>query len=338
MRKLVYVGFAFEHHKNTHAGYHQIRNYVNYDYFIDCKSYFVKTNREPKNYIERQFRRICRKCLGMEVFPWHIFKCIIIGLLRNDVTYHFIYGENSYIPFSKYIRDGNKIVCTFHQPFQWFVDNQWINVLKTIDEIIVVGKYELDFFEKVVGKNRVGFIPHGICTDFYYADNHIQKEHLVLTVGNWLRDYDFADNVYQALLREDERLQITVVAPPKVAESLRPHPRLHFLSGIPDEQLRGLYHRCSVLFLPLIRYTANNSLLEASACGCRIVIASDHQENSYIPSQYLKICSMNLNETISTVKDALYSPKNDGLAEFVHEHYSWVHIGKQIEGLLYENK
>ena len=39
-KKLVYIGFAFSHHKGTHAGYHQIREYLNYDYVVDCQAYF----------------------------------------------------------------------------------------------------------------------------------------------------------------------------------------------------------------------------------------------------------------------------------------------------------
>ena len=338
MRKLVYIGFAFDHHKGTHAGYHQIRDYVNYDYRIDCEYFARGLYRGAETFFERITMRLCGKLFGVNVFPWHILKCILIGLLHNNITFHFIYGENSYMDFSRFIRKGNRIVCTFHQPFQWFQSPLWLERLKTIDQIILVGNSEVKEFESVIGASKVIFIPHGIRTDFYCPDANVKKQHLLLTVGNWLRDYDFANKVYQRLLRNDEQLQIVVVANPSMTASLESHPRLRCLTGITDENLRDLYRRCSVLFLPLKRYTANNSLLEAAACGCNIVIASDFQDNSYIPSQYLTLCSMNVDETVNAIGEELLCFNNEELANYALNHYSWNSIGKQIEVCLYANK
>lgn len=331
MRKLVYIGFAFDHHKGTHAGYHQIRDYVNYDYRIDCEYFAKGLYRGAETFFERITMRLCGKFFGVNVFPWHILKCILIGLLHNNVTFHFIYGENSYMDFSRFIRKGNRIVCTFHQPFQWFQSPLWLERLKTIDQIILVGNSEVKKFESVVGAGKVSFIPHGIRTDFYCPDTNVKKEHLLLTVGNWLRDYDFANKVYQRLLKDDKQLQIIVVANPSMTKSLQTHPRIRCLTGIIDEELRELYRRCSVLFLPLKRYTANNSLLEAAACGCNIVIASDYKDNSYIPSQYINLCSMNENETVISIKQAFQNPKNYGLADYTHNDYSWEIVGMKTE-------
>ena len=46
--KLVYVGFAFEHHKGTHAGYQHIREYAGYDSSIDCQDYFERLHTPPQ--------------------------------------------------------------------------------------------------------------------------------------------------------------------------------------------------------------------------------------------------------------------------------------------------
>ena len=42
-RRLVYVGFAFPHHKGSHAGYHQVKDYLQYDMEIDCQEYFERS-------------------------------------------------------------------------------------------------------------------------------------------------------------------------------------------------------------------------------------------------------------------------------------------------------
>lgn len=336
MRKLVYIGFAFDHHKGTHAGYHQIRDYVNYDYRIDCEYFAKNLYRGAGTPFERFSMRLCGKIFGVNVFPWHILKCILIGLLYKNVTFHFIYGENSYMDFSRFIRKGNRIVCTFHQPYQWFQSPLWLERLKTIDQIILVGNSEVKEFESVVGEGKVSFIPHGIRTDFYCPDFNKGKEHLLLTVGNWLRDYDFANKIYQRLLQDDDQLQIVVVANPSMTASLQSHPRLRCLTGITDEELLDLYRRCSVLFLPLKRYTANNSLLEAAACGCNIVIASDFKDNSYLPQRYISLCSLSDDEAINMVANALLSPNSgtSDLANYIQDNYSWKCIGDTIESFL----
>lgn len=334
MRKLVYIGFAFEHHKNTHAGYHQIADYVNYDYYIDCSCFIDKVSRKPRNIFDRIIRHITWRLTSRPVLPWFLFKCIWIGLTKNDVAFHFIYGENTYYNIKPFIRKGNKIICTFHQPLEWFKTYHWESRLKKINEIILVGKSELDSFKAITGKDNVVFIPHGIRTDFYCPNHEVKKERMLLTVGNWLRDYEFAKDVYLRLLKEDKDLKIVVVAMPKMAECLKGVSRLQCLSGISDEELLNLYHRCSILFLPLKRYTANNSLLEASACGCNIVISSDYQDNSYISTNFLTLCSMNERDTIAAIQKSMSLSVNNNLVEFIQSNYSWVVIGKMIENIL----
>ena len=39
-RKLVYVGFAYKHHKGTHAGYQHIKDILQYDHLIECHKEF----------------------------------------------------------------------------------------------------------------------------------------------------------------------------------------------------------------------------------------------------------------------------------------------------------
>ena len=334
MRKLVYIGFAFEHHKGTHAGYHQIRDYVNYDYHVDCEFFANNIYRGAETPFERISMRLCNKLFGVNIFPWHILKCILLGLIHNNLTFHFIYGENSYMDFSRFVRKGNKTVCTFHQPFQWFQSPLWLERLKTIDRVILVGNAEVNDFECVVGKGKVSFIPHGIRTDFYHPDTSIKKEHMLLTVGNWLRDYDFANKVYQQLLKIDEQLKIVVVAMPSMTQALQTHPRLKCLTGISDEQLRDLYQRCKVLFLPLKKYTANNALLEAAACGCNIVIASQSMDNSYLPSKYIVFSDLNANNAVCSICNNYSNSTKDEIEDFIRKSYSWEIVGRSVEHFL----
>lgn len=335
--KLVYIGFGYLHHMGGHAGYHHIKDYLSYDYYIDAQR-FHNIAQEP---VELTFMARVRArlfpyfCFGFKAFPWYIVKCIILAFLKGNLTFHFIYGENLllFVPLLQ-IR-GCKVVCTLHQPFEWFEKNdKWKKYLKQVDAVILVGNSEISEFEKLTGKKNVKFIPHGICSDFYSPNKDISKENIVLTVGNWLRDYKFADKVYQALLSTDDSLNICIVTQPSNRAFIKPNERIHFLSGISDKDLRDLYCRCSVLFLPLIRYTANNSLLEAGACGCNIVISSNFPDNSYIPGQFITTCQMDESETIHSIKQCIAKSYNSGLSCYVSEHYSWTVISEYTKQFL----
>lgn len=324
--KLVYVGFAYQHHLGGHAGYHQIKDYLGYDYYVDAQR-FHDLAQEPVEYTF--MARVRAKlfpfvCFGYKAFPWFIIKCFFLALLKGHLTFHFIYGENLlfFVPMLQ-IR-GCKVVCTLHQPIEWFEkQEQWKKMLRQVDAVIIVGNSEICEFEKLTGKKNVKFIPHGICSDFYAPDLGVRKERFVLTVGNWLRDYEFADKVFQALLSRDETLNIYVVSQPSNRAYIKPNPRIHFLSGISDKALRDLYCKCCVLFLPLIRYTANNSLLEAGACGCNIVVSSNYQDNSYIPERFLITCPMDKYAALNAIDMCSEMSYNMELSRYISDHYSW---------------
>lgn len=332
-RKIVYVGFAFTHHKGTHAGYHQIKDWINFDYVIDCQSFYEKCakNKEELSILDRIRRKILYMILGVSSVPWYIAKIIWLGLIQGNLVFHFIYGENTFFSWIKYlVRKSNRFVCTFHQPVDFFKQNKrQLRLLKSSDMIILVGNTEVEIFKAITGKNNVVYIPHGISSDFYNVDMSIIKENIVLTVGNWLRDYEFADKVYSSLLEKDPTLEIHIVSNPTNKQYISLNPRIKFLSGISDEDLKLEYLKCSVLFLPLKRYTANNSLLEASSTGCNIVISSDFPDNSYIPEKYITITSMNVNNAVEAILRVRSYNHNLDLSGYIYKHYSWEYVANK---------
>ena len=338
MKELVYIGFAFEHHKGTHAGYHQIKEYLAYDKVFDVQSWYESCHHLSKRWYKKVFYKISKWIFGTTIPPYYLLKLIWMGWTHNNLVYHFIYGENTYFDFSRMIRKGNKLVCTFHQPVEWFQNDTWKKRIRSLDAVILVGKSEIDLFKMLTERDNVFFLPHGIDTDFYKPDHITTKKHLLLTVGNWLRDYEFADKVYQRLLQVDEQLRIIVVAKEDRTSCVHQHERLQILSGISDEELRALYLQSSVLFLPLTRYTANNSLLEASSCGCNIVIASDALDNTYIPEEYLHTCPMEVDKTITVIRNAFSLSYNTDLSNYIKKVYSWEMTSHEIKQLLNEIK
>ena len=334
-RKLVYVGFAFMHHKGTHGGYHQIRKHVDYDCVVDCQSYFEKSQKEYSRISiwGKIYRRVLRTLFGVNNIPWFLFKIIWLGLRHDNLTFHYIYGENTFFPWTKiFLRKGNVIVCTFHQPYSFFqTSEKFKKKIQCSDKIILVGNTEVGSFKIMTGRDNVVYIPHGISTDYYCIDGNVKKGKVVLTVGNWLRDYKFANSVYHKLLEIDSSLEIHIVANPPNERFITPSDRIKYMSGITDDQLREEYLKSSVLFLPLIRYTANNSLLESSSSGCNIVIASDYPDNSYIPEQYISIVRMDVNSSVNAILAHLNLGYNVTLAKYIDKNYSWQVIAAKTE-------
>lgn len=337
INKLVYIGFGFHHHLGGHAGYHQIANYLKYDYYIDAQKFHDASAKHRSNFGRRiRYYILSHFWLGFNAFPWYLIKCMWMALSRGHLTFHFIYGENLFYNSRLLKVRGCKTVVTLHQPYDWFMDKPlWLRNLKSVDRVILVGKAELHLFEKLTGRNNVSFIPHGICSDFYCPCNDVKRENIVLTVGNWLRDFQFADKVYQRLIEEDKNLRIVVVSNTDNQRYITRNSRVQFLSGITDEELRELYRQTSCLFLPLTRFTANNALLEAGATGCPILIACNYSENSYLPNSLFHMEPMDVDLVSLEIRKMLKSQKTiDVLSNYVDINYSWAIIAQKTEQIL----
>ena len=336
MNKLVYVGFAFLHHQGGHAGYHQIKNYLMYDYIVDTQSFHEKNTKPTKSKLIGLFKNFTFRHYGFSSIPWYFFKCMWLALTKGNLTFHFIYGENLYFKFRFLKVNGCKTVITLHQPYDWFKDKpMWRQCLKEVDHVILVSDKEIALFKGLTGKDNVSFIPHGICSEFYCPDESFKKDKMVLTVGSWLRNFKFANTVYQDLLLQNNEIRIVIVSNPKNATFITKNERISFLSGISDEELRDLYRKTSCLFLPLSRYTANNALLEAGAVGCNIVIACNEHDNSYIPDNMIKQLPLNENVVVDYITKNIEIPNNSQeISNYVKRNYSWYNIAEITKKLL----
>lgn len=168
-KKITYVGFAFDHHLGTHGGYHHIAEYGNYDAVIDCQDYIRKGSKVRKGLFVKACHKIWFHLMMLifktPAFPYYLFRMLWLSL-KGKCVFHIIYGENLYTPLMRLL-PNSVIVCTFHQPFSWFDNKKWLNYLKQIDNVILVGETEVEKFKQATGKENVVYIPHGVFTDFY---------------------------------------------------------------------------------------------------------------------------------------------------------------------------
>jgi len=296
-KKLVYVGFSFLHHGN-HAGYNQIGSYLNYDKIINCQKGF--------NFIQKNtfITSIIKKLFGSRLW-WVELRLIIMSMFNpNQLTFHLIYGENVY----KYLGNfkfGNRIALTLHQPPSFFTDEgrkSFVNSLKMVDKLIVMSADMEEYFKSIFPTKEVKYIPHGIDTSFFKPNG--KKKNQVIMVGNWLRNFEFAAKVFRSLVSKNIDATIKVITSPK---------NYHFFSGVPvdlnsgieDFELLELYQQSKIVFLPLSHFTASNAILEAEACGCSVIIATN--KKNFLTKKESKITFVedNVESACETIQNQL---------------------------------
>lgn len=343
MKKLVYVGFAYKHHRNTHAGYHHIKDFLKYDYLIECQQEFefLFFDIKEASFIKRLFRRVYASILG-DGCPLAMFKALCYSWVHpEDVVFHFIYGDNLYGKlFYKLKRQNHQVVATVHQPFDNYMrSSKMKNKLLWPDRLIILSNNELRLFNDFTDKNNVVYIPHGICTHFYTpAKNNPTNNHSILMVGNWLRDFDLAEKVFKKIHDDYPNVCINMVG--SKANKERFSKIVNYHNNISDEELLKLYQNCSLVYLPLLRFTANNALLEAAATGCKLIVSTDNiDDNTYIPLKYISIVNRtqedSINEILKTMKNI---ESNHSLRLFIIENFAWEVIARKIKHFLLSNE
>lgn len=317
----VFIGFTYPHH-GKYSGYDQIRNFLPYR----------KSVREEKLvllWMMRLFKPVLKRIVNYEKRYYQVFtliaKCRCL-FLRNSVI-HFIYPE-SFIFSKKYLHSSNKIAATFHLPPDEY---EKLNIRlrqkhSKIDLAIVMSLELKDYFNKILGENKVVYLPHGINTDFFKPSISVEKLNRIVVVGNWLRDFELAAHVFEKLHQLRNDLEFIVISYQDNSKYFSGMEYVKFLSGINDQQLLEYYQSAKVLFLPLKSFTANNAVLEAGACGCDILIATSLPEESYFNSNQINMTGTDT-ELITTrlleMTDGYDLVKQQSLISFIHENYSW---------------
>lgn len=325
MAKTIYIGFSFKHH-GSYSGYDQIRKFLHYDEIIDCQKSFNLLTKvlESKNI----FLRLYKKIFGGKLW-WIELIIIIKSLIKpNGQIFHFIYGENIY-QYSGFFKRNNKIIITLHQPPSFFLEpssNQFMRALKKADKLIVMSLEMEEFFKKHFPNLDIKYIPHGVDVNYFKPQG--TKKNQVLMVGNWLRDFSIANKVFNRLSKMDPNITIKVLTNPENFCHFDTNENIQFLFSIDDFTLLNLYQDSKIVFLPLIKYTANNAVLEALSCGCSVIIASNEIPN-YNESPIVYI-SFQIDFASELISKSLYTWEKEKeihtYRSYVIRNFSWERI------------
>jgi glycosyltransferase involved in cell wall biosynthesis len=206
---------------------------------------------------------------------WHCWR------QRNDLV-HITYAENNLGLLPNFKRSLSfQLIATAHQPASWWrLMHSHPKSVASLDALIVLSKREVDYFQEFLG-DRVHFIPHGVDTKFFCPSepdisiNSTNAPRCVFS-GTWLRDLQTLAYVIDEVLAKNPGIQFDMIVPHSKRKDpyfyrIARHHQVHWYANISDEHLRSIYQQASILFLPLLDCTANNAILEATACGLPIL-------------------------------------------------------------------
>jgi glycosyltransferase involved in cell wall biosynthesis len=266
------VMYKFSHHSSV-SGYNRLAD------FVPCARITVPqaVGSIFQNLASQAMREQLKQTTGLTgYFPesrWLEWWTAMLAKIPVSALFHFIYPENSYY-FVAQQRTSRRarFVATYHQPF--LESTQFIlktEAIRKLDAVILLAECQREFFEPIVGKERIFVVPHGIDVKYFTPSLMPARERRVIAVGSWLRDFATLRGAVRLLGQRAPDLLCDVVASEHHRSLFQDLANVRFHSGISDAALRSLYQKASLSVLSLNGAGANNALLESMACGVPIV-------------------------------------------------------------------
>lgn len=221
-------------------------------------------------------------------------RCIRASNFSKNSVIHSLYGEDQLLLLLQYrqLLKG-ALVATFHLPpespyMQNVLNTGHYKQFNNLDAAVVLCNSMVPELEKWVGTGNVFYVPHGIDCEVFKPDRNIahqKKEGLnILTVGGHGRDWNVLTEVVEAF-SNDSDVTFTVVAPTLKAPLFSGRQNVLFLTGIDEDELIRQYQKSDIVFIPVTFASANNSVLEALACGKPVISTNTGGISDYVDGQ-----------------------------------------------------
>lgn len=339
-KNIAVIRTDFKHH-GAHSGYKQVLKYLHPKYVFGL----------DQNVTAHHENRLLQKYLWL--YEFQLFK------YRKEVDLLFIMYAEEFFRFSWRFMRKAKIVATFHMPpellaMELFKGNQrgrigqlthFLNKRRfsKIDAAIVTSENQRAVLKQFVNESKIHLIPLGVhlkplldAFDRKHLQHKFMATHKIITVGNWLRDWDF----YFKVVAECPDMQFTLInrnlaGPYK--EMLGRYPNLKYLHDVDDATMFDEVLTSDLHFLPLQAMAGNNALLQSLALGCPVLIPDYEADHYRHQRDFIRVYEhSNLEDCISEIKKALAlsaEVKDDISAQSVQyaSQFDWKAIAEKHE-------
>jgi len=335
MKQDVWVfGFAFGHH-GKYSAFHRILDYLP----DEIRKIYVSFPWE--RLLPRPFKRRLRR----ELLRRAEKRMIVESIRAKPRLIHYLYPENCFLSGCLQHYFSGKVLLTLHQPesvlSSFRTSPQGLSFIETAqraDRLVAMSPHVVECYQKFFQNQSVRVIPHGVDTKYFTPSNDISDPPLILTLGNWRRDFKLWQNVANDFLKRGRPETFCLVTNPENRKQfgLKKTANTIFMNGISDLELRELYNRSKALFLPLLDAVANNALLEGLSMGKQILVSDLPATRFYGADQ---VACLDKDATIETASNALsrlletcfLQESRLGIRKYAEANFSWPRIAKAYQ-------
>lgn len=262
-------------------------------------------------------------------------------LKKKDNLCHVLYFDNHHYLWERWKKSPKNIIGTIHWPTPRRIPPRMLENLKRLSSAIILSKCNLEFYESLIGQNRVKFIHHGVDTEFFYPAKaeSIESKHIMFTGQNG-RNTMMLYRVLTRLIERHPQLHFDLLVRREIRNveglsQLLNHPNVSWYENLTDEELLHLYQESYLLLLPMNDMSANNAIVEALACGLPVVTTDVGGIRDYGGgSLYLVIPNNDDDKMIDLVEQYLAKPTwrseiSRKCREFAEQNLAWPIIAER---------
>lgn len=330
--KVLAIRTDFQHHGENH-GYKQILKRIRPEVVLGINE---RSTEYQNNILFRKYQ-------------W-LFEFKAVRHAKDIDVVHILYGED-YFRFSGRLFKHKPLIVTFHQPAEIlekevFRGDMRGNVgrlthllnkkrFESIDAAIVTNPSQKAILREVMPEERIHVIPLGIDVQSLgkvYQQGKPKSDFSVITVGNWLRDWEF----YFKVIRACPHIRFNLInrkLDTKWRQYALQFKNLTFHDNVEDEELNRLMLHSDIQFVPITGLAGSNALIHGFALGCPLLVTALEQDNLYggnkpFVKRYekgnLHHCVEQLNQLLNLPQNELKSLQSE--AYLYAQRYSWDHV------------
>lgn len=327
-------GFAFGHH-GKYSAFHRLLDY------LPDEIRKINVSFPCERFLPRPLKRRLRR----EILGRAEKRMILEANRAKPRLIHFLYPENCFLNgyFQQYF--SGKVLLTLHQPeavlSSGVTSPQGLSFIETAqraDGLIALSPNIIKYYQEFFANKSVRMIPHGVDTKYFTPGSFLGDRTLILTVGNWKRDFSLWQNVANEFLKRGRPEVFCLVTNRENLNQfrLKKTPNTIFMHGISDPELRDLYNYSRVLFLPLLDAVANNALLEGLSMEKQILVSDLPAARFYGADQ---VAYLDKDATIETARNGLSQLLDTSflqesrlcIRKYAEANFSWPRIAKAYQ-------